>query len=65
MHGGRCVVAVAGTVTGAVGRHSVGNSAWLPGRVVCVCPPGLVQMTVPSGSCRSRQPCGPPQKVLK
>ena len=39
-----------------VGRHKLGNSRQLPGRVVYVCPAGEVQITVPSWSCGSPHP---------
>lgn len=60
--GGRSTVGAEGN--SRVGRHKLGNSRRLPGRVVYRCPVGAVQMTVPSGSCSSRQPFVPPQNVL-
>ena len=40
--------ASAGALSGAVGLHNVGNNSRLPGEVVWVCPPGEVQITVPT-----------------
>ena len=41
---------------GGVGAIKLGNSRALPGVVMQLCPPGSRQITVPSGSCSSRQP---------
>ena len=45
-----------GTGTTPVDAHRPGNSSALPGVVTQVCPSGSRQITVPSGSCSSRQP---------
>jgi hypothetical protein len=47
-----------------VGRYRLGSSTRLPGQVVYACPLGAVHVIVALGCCKSRQPLGPPQKVL-